>query len=417
MLTKETRSTIPNDQAEALRLEALRNYGILDTPPEERFDRLTRLVSRELKVPISLVSLVDHQRQWFKSSVGLNARETPRDIAFCHHAIQSNEILVVPDATKDIRFAENPLVTSDPSIRFYAGAPLKTAGGHRLGTLCAIDSSPRELTPRQAELLSEVSAIAVDELELSLALGLRETQARQLSELNDALERSNLYLKRFAFVASHDLQEPLRMITAYCDLLSRRCADKLDGEAIEFLGFVTDGATRMREMIDGLLAYASATRECQNDAMVDTENVIDSVLKDLSVAIEERGAQVTHDPLPRVAADRSQVRQLFANLLSNALKFCTHEPRIHIGLEKLDARWRFSVSDNGIGIASDQVSKVFEPFERLHTKAEYPGSGIGLAVCRSIVEGHGGTLDVASAPGGGSTFEFTLPSASKQLAA
>jgi PAS domain S-box-containing protein len=177
----------PLGEDERRRLAELRRYGILDTPPEAAFDRITRLTAHLLQVPIAQVTLVDEQRQWFKSSHGLDATETPRDVSFCAHAILSDEVMVVPDATHDSRFAANALVTGEPRIRFYAGAPLKSAGGANLGTLCAIDTKPRQLTPRDTEMLRDLAALACDELELRLALRERDQQMTAIRNLTSGV--------------------------------------------------------------------------------------------------------------------------------------------------------------------------------------------------------------------------------------
>ena len=178
-------SCVPFPENEAERLRALRDYDILDTAPEERFDRITRILSRTLNIPIALVSLVDAERQWFKSQVGLGASETPREVAFCAHAICEEDVMVVEDATLDQRFSANPLVTGDPDIRFYAGAPLRTESGLNMGTLCAIDRKPRTLSPDETALLTDLAALVVDEMEMR-RLVLRAQQAE--TRLVDAVE-------------------------------------------------------------------------------------------------------------------------------------------------------------------------------------------------------------------------------------
>ena len=224
------------------------------------------------------------------------------------------------------------------------------------------------------------------------------------------LARSNAELEQFAYVASHDLQEPLRMVASYTQLLGRRYRGKLDSDADEFIGFAVDGALRMQELINDLLAYSRVgTRALQVEA-IDTGSLVDQVLGDLTAAIGESGATVRHGGLPTVQGDRTQLRQLFQNLIANAIKFRGERPpQVHVSAERNDRAWSFAVRDNGIGIDPDYRERIFVLFQRLHTRAEYPGTGIGLAICRKIVERHGGRIWLESQPGQGTTFWFSLP--------
>jgi light-regulated signal transduction histidine kinase (bacteriophytochrome) len=224
------------------------------------------------------------------------------------------------------------------------------------------------------------------------------------------LQRANEELQQFAYVASHDLQEPLRMVTSYVQLLAQRYHDQLDAEAHEFIGYAVEGAQRMQALIADLLAYSRVeTREAELTA-TDGEAVLEQALSDLQLAAAESGAVVTHDPLPTVSASPGQLRQLFENLLNNALKFRGPEPpRIHLAAQRRGPDWLFSVRDNGIGLDPKQAQRIFQIFQRLHTRQEYPGTGIGLAICKRIVERHGGRIWVESALGQGATFFFTLP--------
>jgi PAS domain S-box-containing protein len=227
----------------------------------------------------------------------------------------------------------------------------------------------------------------------------------------DELARSNSELQQFAYVASHDLQEPLRMIGSYTQLLERRYADKLDADAREFMGFIVDGATRMKQLIEDLLAYSRVGTRGKELRPVPAEGALERALVNLRASIDSTGAQVTHDALPEVVADDTQLIQLFQNLIGNAIKFKKQdEPiRVHVGVSDAGSEWRFSVSDNGIGIEPQYYQRIFMVFQRLHTRDEYPGTGIGLAICKKVVDRHRGRIWVESAPGQGSTFHFTLP--------
>jgi PAS domain S-box-containing protein len=224
------------------------------------------------------------------------------------------------------------------------------------------------------------------------------------------LARSNRDLEQFAYAASHDLREPLRMVSSYLQLLEKRYGDRLDGDAKEFLNYAADGARRMAEMVQDLLDYARVGSRGKPFEPTDLNAVLDQALADVKVAVEETGARVTRDELPTVSADAAQMRQLFENLLSNAVKFRGAEPpAIRVGAERRDGEWRLFVRDNGIGLPPEFRERIFGVFQRLHGPGQYPGTGIGLAVCKKILSRHGGRIWAESEPGRGATFYFTLP--------
>jgi len=223
------------------------------------------------------------------------------------------------------------------------------------------------------------------------------------------LTRSNEELQQFAYVASHDLQEPLRMVSSYTQLLVRRYGDKLDGDAKEFMEFIVDGAARMKQLIEDLLAFSRVGTRGRDFQKVASGAALSKALANLRGAQDASGAVVTHDAMPEVLADSVQLTQLFQNLLGNAMKFHGAEaPRIHVGAESREQVWVFTVRDNGIGLDPQYADRIFMMFQRLHNKAEYPGTGIGLAICKKIAERHGGRIWVESQLGQGSTFGFTL---------
>lgn len=245
---------------------------------------------------------------------------------------------------------------------------------------------------------------------LSQELTQRQRAEAKLKQTVAKLEHSNAELQQFAYVASHDLQEPLRMVSSFTQLLARRYQGKLDKDADEFIAYAVDGASRMQRMINDLLTYSRVGTRGKELQPTDGEAVFEQAVANLQMAIEETGATVTHNSLPTVLADESQLVQLFQNLLGNAIKFHGQEPpRVHISAEQKGKEWVFSVGDNGIGIDQQHLERVFIIFQRLHAQTEYPGTGIGLAICIKIVERHGGRIWVESEPGKGSIFYFTMP--------
>ena len=232
----------------------------------------------------------------------------------------------------------------------------------------------------------------------------------RLTQMVSEMKRSNTELEQFAYVVSHDLQEPLRMVSSYTQLLAKRYRGQLDTDADDFISYAVDGAERMRTLLNDMLDYSRVGTRGKPFKLIWCEDVLEKAITNLKVAIEDSGTLVSHDYLPMLVVDEGQLVQLLQNLIGNAIKFCNQEtPTVHVSAEKKDEVWVFSVRDNGIGIDPQHAQRIFEMFKRLHIREEYPGTGMGLAICKKIVERHGGHIWVQSQAGEGSTFYFTIP--------
>lgn len=437
--------------AENKRIDALRSYAILDSLPEQDYDDITQLASEICQTPISLISLIDDQRQWFKSNHGLDLRETPRAVALCAHAIiRPDETMVVRDSRTDERFATNPLVTGDPNVVFYAGVPLVNAEGFALGSLCVIDHVARQLTDRQLSALKTLAKQVVTLFDLRKShRELKESEERYrmlsadlehqvqqrtqdliaaneaLGESNDMLTRSNDNLQKFAFVASHDLQEPLRKIHQFGDLIKTNYAPVVIG-GTDYIERIQTSAGRMSMLIRDLLTYSRLSTRRDLSRLVSLNDVVRLALSDLELSIVKTKAEIRVDAMPTVTGDFNQLSQVFHNLLSNALKFCRADTipliqirystleAIHLPLSVKPARvateyHRIDVSDNGIGFDEKFLDRVFQVFQRLHGRNAFSGTGIGLAICEKVVTSHGGAITAASQPNEGAMFTIYLP--------
>jgi PAS domain S-box-containing protein len=324
----------------------------------------------------------------------------------------SGEPLVVDD----YHVWEERLDYFSEDIRVVAGVPLRSSGRVAGVLALAYEEPERGFGEQEMGLLTrfaDLASLALDNAYLydsaRRELVAREQAEKELAALVEELQRSNADLEQFAYVASHDLQEPLRMVSSYTQLLARRYKGQLDADADEFIEYAVDGANRMQVLINDLLHYSRVGTRGKQLAPTDTKAVFDAAYDNLRRAIEESGAEVTSGELPIVRGDDVQLGQLFQNLIGNAIKFCGEAPpEVRVEAEWRDGEWRFSVSDNGIGIEPEYRERIFVIFQRLHGRTEYSGTGIGLAVCKKIVERHGGKIWVESEPGEGSTFYFTL---------
>ncbi|MGW4522948.1 GAF domain-containing sensor histidine kinase [Amycolatopsis sp. NPDC004378] len=382
--------------AELARVAALRALELLDTPSEERFDRITRLAQHSFGVPIALVSLVELDRQWFKSCVGLDERESPRSASFCSRAIERDDLMEIPDARLDPRFADNPMVTGPPYIRFYAGQPVSTPSGHKVGTLCVIDREPRRLTAEQRDRLRDLAHWV--ELEVAVVQARRDAhRAREVRE-------------EFVSLVSHELRTPLTSIHGSLELVGSGRFGELDERAARLVAIAAKNTDRLirlsNDVLDLTRLQGGRLRLKLSD--VDVAGVLESAVDSVEGAAERMGVRIERTGAAGpVRGDADRLVQVFTNLLANAAAVAPEGTAITVGARDDHAWAEVSVRDHGPGVPPEDLDRIFEPF--VQAGAPTGGAGLGLAITRGIVHAHGGTVRAAAADGGGSTFTVRLP--------
>jgi signal transduction histidine kinase len=396
----------PLPPIERERISKLESYQILDTPPEEPFDRITRLVSQLIGVPIALVSLVENERQWFKSRQGLAAQETPRDIAFCSHAILQDDLLEISDTLADPRFADNPLVTSEPSIRFYAGAPLNTPDGFKLGTLCVIDRKPKKLSDDERQILTDLACVIVDEMELRIALKLsRQRMAREIE--------SQLLKDEFVSTISHELRTPLTSIRGTLSLLESGRIGALPEKVGNLIGIASRNTDNLIDLVGDLLNIQELERGTVSFDFNTLEPgpLLAEICENLSgLAAEKRiSIECEIEKCPAIMGDRMRVGQVLTNLISNAVKFSEDGAAVTARVLVVGNKLKFQISDTGPGIPDDFRESIFDRFSRARSSKNIPGTGLGLAISKAIVDAHDGTIFFQSQVGQGTDFFVEFP--------
>ncbi len=394
---------IPTNENE--RLEVLKSYSILDTLPEKEYDDITYLASHICQVPISLITLIDNKRQWFKSHYGLNVDQTPREVSFCAHAINDQEnILIVPDSRNDERFRDNPLVTDEPYVIFYVGVPLVTSEGYPLGTLCIIDNKPNELKHNQLEALKALSnqLMKIFESRINYA-------ALQISVYE--LEAQNKSLHEFARIAAHDLKSPLNSITMATGLLENSHSGNIGDEGVELLEFINQSSEKLATLIDGILQY------CKNSRLLEEKKETIDLLQNIQEVTyladvkKETLFDIKIKDGTKLYTNKVAFNQVLINLLSNAIRY-NDKNRAEIIIQVADTAdyVKFNVVDNGPGINKEDQKRIFKIFETNSSADKFGahGTGIGLATVKSLIEGLGGTISVSSELGKGTNFEFTI---------
>ena len=386
------------------RLNLLESYAILDTLPEEEYDNVTLIASQICDTPIALIGFIDNDRQWFKSFVGLNMTEIDRDLSICGHAINDPyNVMIVPDARNDVRFFDNPAVTGETNVVFYAGVPLVNDNGIPLGTLCVIDNKPKTLTDAQIASLKALSQQTMKLLELRL-------NKLQLEKTLVALEKTNIELERFAYIAAHDLKSPLANISGLSDLLISSYSEEMDQQGNEIINLIKSSSNKLKEMIDNLLIYSkSNTIEKENTSVINI-SVLENELKQL-FAFNNDVAIVFNSNVTAININKTAIEQILINLVSNAIKYNDKE-KTSINIEMLEKQkyYTITVSDNGPGILNEHQESIFDLFEVVAITDKYGdrGTGIGLATVKKLVEVLNGTIKVESKMGTGTKFILTL---------
>jgi len=394
---------IPIDEDK--RLLALKEYSILDTLPEKEYDDITYLASQICGTPISLFSLIDDKRQWFKSHHGLGATETPKEIAFCAHAINDkNNIFIVNDSRQDERFHDNPLVTDEPYVIFYVGVPLISSEGYALGTLCVIDNKPNKLEDAQLKALKALSNQLMNLFEL-------RKKSIELQTKIFEMETQNKGLEQFARIAAHDIKSPLNSIIMMSEFFEMSYGEQLDAEGIEFLKLISNSSAKLVELIDGILQYSKNARLLsENKEDINIKSIVEELIPLVDPKNEVK-INFTNQVDSLVYTNKIAIKQIFINLLTNAIKYNDKEEiLITIIIENSNEFVKVNVIDNGQGIREEDIEKAFNIFEVMTAADRYgeKGNGIGLATVKSLVEGLGGTITLKSEVGKGSNFEFTI---------
>jgi signal transduction histidine kinase len=401
-------AALPLDESE--RLLALRRLEVLDTAPEAEFDALVQAASLVCGSAISLISLVDTARQWFKANLGLDASETPREVAFCAHAILGDAVFEVPDATQDTRFHDNPLVTAAPDIRFYAGAPITLSDGARVGTLCVIDRVPRQLDDRQRAILVQLSRAAASALE-----GRRAALAEQRLQAERAAADAELRRLKDAFVAmaAHELRTPMTSILGFADLLLQR--DMPPERQREYLQRIHRQCTALMALSQNMLDLASLDAQRGQDFQLQPMELLSWLREAGEDFAPPPGREAVRFAVaPELAsvpvmADPMRLRQVLTNLLSNAYKYSPEGGEVVLSLGCVNGQAVFAVRDTGLGMRAEQLAHITERFYRADRSSGIAGTGLGMSVVSEIVGLLGGQLTLDSEPGLGTTARVSLP--------
>ena len=386
---------------EAKRLKNLETYSILDTLPDADCDAITKIAAGICNTPISLVSIIDKNRQWFKSNHGLKAKETPRDFSFCAHSILNpSKLFIINDATKDKRFFDNPLTINDPNVIFYAGAPLNSSEGYPLGTLCVIDNKPNVLSKNQKESLKLLAKQVVNLFEL-------RKKNRELSNANEEILRLNEQLTEFSYRLSHDIKTPISGIKYLSEILQEDYAGLLDDKGKNWLNLISSRSAYLYSLVEGMLNF---TKVINTEIVFEVFN-FEELLERVKCSFNwDKTYEISYSNCDiNMMQSRIAFIQIFQNLLSNSIKFIAEsKPIISISVEVKSKFYNITYTDNSAGIDEKYHRKVFELFETLNEKK---GTGIGLPSISFIIKRLGGSIDLKKTKNGeiGVIFLIKIP--------
>ena len=409
-MTRGQRVPAPSVHDEAARLAALYDTQVLDTAPDPDFDAVAQLASQICGTPMALVSLVDCDRQWFKAKVGVQGEQTSRDVSFCAHTIAGHDVLEVPDATADPRFADLPAVTAEPGVRFYAGAPITVDGKHHVGSLCVIDDHPRQLSVQQRQALRVLArhvAVLMELRRYALRADQVIEQQRRLDRMKDS----------FLSAVSHELRTPLSSIAGYLELL----LDDADGAAPDpgttrqFLTVMQRNSERLRRLVDDLILIARHHHDgiglhLATLDLADLTRRLVQTIRPLAAAKQVTMIEHTSRPL-HVYGDTTRLSHALHHLIFNAVKFTEAGGTITVGTDGDAPEPTLTITDTGVGIAAGDLPHLFDRFYRTpdaDTRADQ-GAGLGLSIAKAIIDAHHGSLHLDSEPGHGTTVRIVLP--------
>ncbi|MDX1627420.1 MAG: GAF domain-containing sensor histidine kinase [Fulvivirga sp.] len=386
-----------SSREEQARVDILEQYGILDTPQEESFNDIVELASEICETPISLISLLDSERQWFKAKKGLDINETKREIAFCNHAIRQNKLFEVEDTKNDDRFRNNPLVTEQPHLRAYAGYPLKTSDGYNIGTLCVLDRKPRKLNKKQKKALEVLAKRVVNEIELKYRI-------KQLKELNK-------FKERLLAILGHDLRSPLNSIQSIIKLIDD---EMLKPDEIKMLRQrLKSDVSSAQNLLENILSWSVLHLERDmNKEHFKLLPLIEECLKLLHTEIEHKQLNIALSKADvETFGEPEMIKLVIRNILSNAVKFSPAKGTINVEIHKGDNFSEIRISDEGAGMKQEQIDKILQKEKVASTlgTAKESGAGIGLMLSQEFLEANNGRLAIESEPDAGSTFIIRMP--------
>jgi two-component system, sensor histidine kinase len=382
----------PIPENEKHRINRLKLYRILDTPPEEAFDRVTRIVAETIGVPIALISLIDGERQWFKSKYGLETACASRDAGFCSYTILTDRVLEIEDARLDARFCDSPMVVNDPSVRFYAGAPLRAPGGLNIGTLCVLDRKPRKLAEKQRQLLSDLADIVIDELELRAAL------RRAMSDVAAEIKKRAIE-NEFISLVTHELRTPLTSIRGSLGLLDGSAISGIPKQAADMIAIANRNVGTLLRLVNDQLDFQKFEAGKMNIDfdVVDSRKLLRDTCENMNGFAGEKGVRI------RVKSEAKAI------IVGDGARLSQEGGEVVVESNISGENLRLLVTDTGPGIPEAFQDQVFRKFSQAPGQNNVKGTGLGLAISKAIIEAHRGVIGFDTALGRGTTFHVELP--------